>query len=63
MICVDLAFNVDDHEKLEIYDGDDLKVMIERMCDKRGIKEETLKNKIREIVELQVQKIVLPMAQ
>ena len=39
LICVDLAFDNDDHERLDIFVGDDLRLAIDKMCAKRNIKE------------------------
>lgn len=50
MICVDLAFTSEDHEVIEVYQDDDLKEKINKICLKRSIVEEQLKSKILEIV-------------
>ena len=56
---MDLAFDASDHERIDVYEGDDLRIIIDRLCEKRNIREQSLKDKILEIVELQVNNVKL----
>ena len=51
IMCVDLAFGEGDNERIEVYEGADLREGIESMFMRRGIDEQALKDKIFEIVE------------
>jgi len=56
LICVDLAFEADDHERIEIYEGDDLEDKIKNICEKRGILDAGLRDRIKEIVEAEIER-------
>jgi hypothetical protein len=51
---VDLAFDSADHEKIEVFEDDNLKIKIENLCTKRNITDPLLIQRIFTVVVNQV---------